>query len=810
MNTTKIPEGFEVVSLETTTTHTPPAEFADLAAKLTTPDEYAVAKRCINSGYHGEDIMSDNESARYYRRFVEQQEFALLDNTAPGLGENSSIAAHAANTAFGITTSCHHGAFGFCLPFIFRWWMERELARMVFGVYARLPAEIMHVIKTFRLQHYFIHPASTDLTKLAYTPDAEMGKADRQVVISPGKLFRKLLPLVSDTYIATLEAQYRSSIQGEYAIARSKAAIQYVYRNMVGDTACMRHDSSYFGLPDDVHPSHVYEAPGVGIAFTTDSTGAVKSRAVIYDNPDDPSDKRFVRCYGDNVLRQLLTRQGYKCRGLSGVYLKHIVDPNSGLGVMPYIDGPDGHQSICDGTQGAVLGIKPGYVRMFTRADYDALRAVGLEIPSFKSTSPKYRIPTLPGDGFTMTCGLTGQTFSVSQHTPIYALLGDGTITRSAQAFLPENMPTNAFGEPLAIRGVIDGQWRSVYVSPEANAVLDTLTILHTGTRYLSNQETIEYLGIVMLDAELYGTGQMHAGGEATRVPRHLPLGDNGIPLDDPEDVAFNDLATVKTSDVYYAVWSDDGLRNRRITHKVAAELKRTRKWVACCMKDGFKVLAHVDTRNLVQRADMNRKAVLGFHAVRRTFNGKVLAANKTHAQRFFSVRLMTEMYKADYPTYDQWFAGLASSYNNETTMRELLLNIAEFRETYGDSVLSGFQVGQLKEKMQGIVARMVNDSNVMARLEDTQGLYNKYVGGNVTFGSHMTCHDDVLALGQEEVERTFGKPVWLKHVVLEAGRAAIEQIVAEVTQPRPPTVTPDITSEVQPVEADEFDDIDF
>lgn len=288
------------------------------------------------------------------------------------------------------------------------WWYWRESYRITLEVYP-LPTEILKsVINSFKLHPYCIHVSKDDPTMLAYTPSAEDGLRDKQVRISFGKLLRKLLPLVTDTFIQRAEAAHRAEMDPSFSVARTADEIERVYNNMVGDSGCMRYSKDHFDL--HVHPSAVYASPGMGVAYV-EVDGRIVSRSVIYDNPDNPADKRYVRIYGDGALKRKLERAGYRCDSLQDAKLVAI--PAEGHGenvyVMPYLDGPGGAQSYGEGCAGYILEGE-GMVRLISSQHAARLASLlGLSGISFKSQSGKVYIPTVGSETLEFTCALTGQ-----------------------------------------------------------------------------------------------------------------------------------------------------------------------------------------------------------------------------------------------------------------------------------------------------------------------------------------------------------------------------------------------------------------
>lgn len=230
------------------------------------------------------------------------------------------------------------------------WWLAREYMRIFHGVY--IETEVTRALNRSFAAQYCVHVSNEDRNMIAFTPTVEMGQQDRQLKMAIGKFMRKYFLLWTDEQIQKMEARHRSEINATFEIATTKEEIYKVYTSMVGDSGCMRHTKTHFDTVE--HPSAVYEAPGMGVAYTKDSDGAIKSRSVVWVNPSDETDKRYVRIYGDSILCRLLERAGYRKSHLAGAKFKAILQEGTQY-VFPYLDGPGGAQSELDGSYVAML-----------------------------------------------------------------------------------------------------------------------------------------------------------------------------------------------------------------------------------------------------------------------------------------------------------------------------------------------------------------------------------------------------------------------------------------------------------------------
>ena len=324
------------------------------------------------------------------------------------------------------------------------YWYMREFMRQTFGVYPPKPDVLDLVISGFNLGAYCIHVAKDDPFMVAYTPSAEDGKRDKQLRTSFGKCLRKLCLLLTDEHIAKLDAAFRSAQDPRFWIATDGDEIERVYTKMQGDSGCMRYPTSHFYNSKDkslIHPSRIYEAPGMGVAYLQDEAGEVKARSVVWTNPADETDKRYVRIYGDRALKNKLEAAGYKMRDLAGAKLK--AKPylkEKGMYQMPYLDGPGGDQGRNDGVYGFIDAAEPQYVVLCGYSRMEKLQTAfandGFRCDRFKSTSAVVHISTVDLTTLKFTCPLTNKEYDRSEVSSSMAWVDD-KIQRVASAAVP-------------------------------------------------------------------------------------------------------------------------------------------------------------------------------------------------------------------------------------------------------------------------------------------------------------------------------------------------------------------------------------
>jgi hypothetical protein len=294
------------------------------------------------------------------------------------------------------------------------WWFKREAYRQVMGIYPERTEVLTNLVAAFHLEQFCIHISKDDPAMVAYTASADDGQRDKQVRLSFGKLMRKLLLLVTDTHLQALEASHRSELDPTFLVARTPEEIARVYTEMAGDSGCMRYTGDRFGLKGDAHPSWAYSYAGLGVAYT-EVNGVIKSRSVIYDNPDDPADKRYVRLYGDRALKRKLERAGYRCDNLQGARLKAIrlKDVHRDADrwrenqyLVPYLDGAGGDQGQYDGSYGYIVRGED-CIRLANKKQAGRLQGLGYSVPRLKSTDPFHNVPTVDPAKLNFQCWLT-------------------------------------------------------------------------------------------------------------------------------------------------------------------------------------------------------------------------------------------------------------------------------------------------------------------------------------------------------------------------------------------------------------------
>ena len=194
------------------------------------------------------------------------------------------------------------------------------------------------------------HASQSDPTKMAYTRSEEHGLSDRQTITSVGKYLTRHFPDAPSDKIRDIAGKYGNS---SFKVTTSMSEMQAAVRD--GPESCM----SKFHLGER-HPYSVYDpALGWGMALRIDGSKTVTGRALVWHDPDNADNKRFVRTYSkdlngngysqaDGGLKQWLLDTEYKhVDGWDGALLRHIPHHKNDDNILaPYIDGDDRAVSV--------------------------------------------------------------------------------------------------------------------------------------------------------------------------------------------------------------------------------------------------------------------------------------------------------------------------------------------------------------------------------------------------------------------------------------------------------------------------------
>lgn len=292
------------------------------------------------------------------------------------------------------------------------WWWNREQVRIHCGIYPERSSIMATTVRSYALGQWCVHPSTDSDTPeaVAYTPSPEYGIRDKQLKLSSfGKFLRKYCPLLTDDHIGAIEAAHRAEMDPTIHIATTAEEIADIYQDDSHFESCMRYKPSRWGLPDNIHPSMVYAAPGMGVAYVKNSDGQVTSRALVFTNWDTGT-KHYLRVYGDQALKTKLARNGYTLASLEGAKIK-VIDYD-GYMVVPYLDGIGGDQGNYNGTYGYIDATDPEYIQLVSTERYRSLYRAGVQVAQFKAHSDVKHSRLSPQDlsSLKFTCPLTGVT----------------------------------------------------------------------------------------------------------------------------------------------------------------------------------------------------------------------------------------------------------------------------------------------------------------------------------------------------------------------------------------------------------------
>lgn len=323
-------------------------------------------------------------------------------------------------------------------------WWKREVLRVLTGVYKTTEALEWLTLEGYLGVSLIPHISEKDPNLVAYTPSTIEGERDKQILTTFGRLLRKTCALWTDEFIADKEASHRAETTGTYTLATDREEIEYIFRNLQGSSTCMGHASSHWGLHDDLHPSHAYAAPGFAIAYIrAQDEDKVTSRAIVWQNPDNPTDKRFVRVYGDQLLQRMLARDGYQLKSFEGAKLRKLPVPDSpDRFVLPYLDGVDGVQSYEEGSYVANFGTD--YLTILTKEQRNTVAALdGISARIKNHTSVIYYLPPVPSSEW--RCALTNTAYSVLDDRPFPIIL-NGEVVNTHRTAVAERWPHQSRG----------------------------------------------------------------------------------------------------------------------------------------------------------------------------------------------------------------------------------------------------------------------------------------------------------------------------------------------------------------------------
>lgn len=184
-------------------------------------------------------------------------------------------------------------------------WHERELNRFKTGEYQ--PVIWVKEKWWHEIEGHFAHIGVKDKTRIAFTPDAAKGAADRQTAMLPGKYLQQFFGNVLNAeQIREFAMQHNNKFeQNDLLFAKTPEEIQEVYKPYLGHS-CF----------SDTTKANLYGSGDFAIAYLKDTNGNITARAVCV-----PERKIYVRVYGDDYrLSAQLHKAGYKCSHIAKDY----------------------------------------------------------------------------------------------------------------------------------------------------------------------------------------------------------------------------------------------------------------------------------------------------------------------------------------------------------------------------------------------------------------------------------------------------------------------------------------------------------
>jgi hypothetical protein len=527
------------------------------------------------------------------------------------------------------------------------WWLKREAYRQALGIYPERTEVLGNLVASFHLEQFCIHISKDDPAMVAYTASADDGQRDKQVRLSFGKLMRKLLLLVTDTHLQALEASHRSELDPTFLVARTQEEIARVYTQMAGDSGCMRYTGDHFGLTGDAHPSWAYSYAGLGVAYT-EVNGVIKSRSVIYDNPDDPADKRYVRLYGDRALKRKLERAGYRCDNLQGARLKAIRlrDVHRDRDrwterqyLVPYLDGAGGDQGQYDGSYGYIVQGED-CIRLANKKQATRLAGLGYAAPRLKSTDPFHNVPTVDPAKLNFTCWLTKAECNGLEVESIQILV-DGHLHLANKACIGEGTFVQDF---IAIT-FVGGSQQYVYGKgkKEDGCFYETYNY---GEWVVDTPDNRRAMGMVLLS-------EAHGYGANAWEYRHNCV-----------EATPGSGVWVKEGDTM-VVFDEHG-NETRVLLAAYEELRKSKDYKALAPKGAIKALSHISNPRMVVTVG-NRRCIKDWHDIVECCDGtwdykvNVTSTRLLGKQVFYSSKRVPR--SVDIRASEKWVAEMYSIY---------------------------------------------------------------------------------------------------------------------------------------------------
>ena len=476
------------------------------------------------------------------------------------------------------------------------WWAEREAMRIHHQVYEVTDTLESHLC----FKRVFAHISVEDKTMVAFTPDKASGEADRQLKMSPGRFFSRMLPVASDNYIQKLVSEHMAEVTNEVEFLEGKDLTE-VYVSGAASAACMSKVPAAWSLGGH-HPTEAYWTPEIKMAVVRNAEGAVTERCIVYHASE--TDKRWIRCYPDNgKLKKRLEKIGYVRGNLVGAKL-NTVQVEADCYVVPYLDG-NGYRGDEDTASLALIDYQ---LTVVGRVTVNAIRDRAYSVFYGPTAGGKVRLRNTDSNTFKYVDAFDGLTKS-SLVDPASDFWYDGQIHKVATG--------NIEGLAAMLReGGCDLHNNvKVYVNASRTVLAASTDVFRTRSYgwVLDTEENRRFAGYVRLSSELYDDQTWHSKATALTIES-----ENGVIL--------------KVDAAYY-VDAEDECRIMHISKLPAKSVKlhKASKTVA-----GY--YCHPDAGYV--KTSTGRKVHRKLHDIVQTLSGAWEFANKVKYVNFLGERL--------------------------------------------------------------------------------------------------------------------------------------------------------------------------
>jgi hypothetical protein len=176
-------------------------------------------------------------------------------------------------------------------------WKAREILRFKNGEYT--PVLWVNERWWKEIPDHFAHIGVKDKTRIAFTPDAEKGEADRQTAMLPGKYLQQFFSdVLTAEQVRKFSMQHATKFEdNNIKWARTVEEIEHVYK--VGpDGSCFKGSTK----------ANLYASGDFAVAYIEDTKGKITARALC------AVDRMvYPYLYGDRErLQERLKKAGYK------------------------------------------------------------------------------------------------------------------------------------------------------------------------------------------------------------------------------------------------------------------------------------------------------------------------------------------------------------------------------------------------------------------------------------------------------------------------------------------------------------------